>query len=156
MKIKRKIGIFAAMFIVFAFSAMGCANDTQVERCMYLPTFTLRTISARYADYEIDVRKIQRIISGRHDNRWDWMVLEPVEPIQYSTFMQVGSPLTGSQYSIEIGFGDAETGFRLYRLYAHRSVAIQHMVAYWQEGIIPDISSWEDRAHILQPVEIRP
>ena len=153
MKIKRKTGIVAAIFIVLAFSAMGCTNDTQVERCMYLPTFSLRTNSAIYADYEIDARKIERIISGRHDNRWDWMVLLPDEPVQHSAFMQVGSPSGGSRYSIEIGFGDGETGFSLYRLYANRRVAIQYMVAYWQEGTIPDISSWEDRTHILLPVE---
>jgi hypothetical protein len=115
-------------------------------------TFLLQTELRTYTNEEVNAQLLEDIINSSFDT-WDWMVLEPNIPIHGSNFMQVGSPVVETEipFLIEISFGDTETGFRLYLLATNdKNIVLQHMIAYLEDQIIPDISLWEDRSHELQ------
>ena len=142
---KQKVSIFMVIFIVLAFLA-GCTSDNQAYDDLQERTFLLITKFMEYTNEEINVLLFEEIISSSPDT-WDFMVLEPDKPIQDSNFIQVGAPIafTDFQFSLEIGFGDMETGVRLYRLLTEdKNVILQYFIDYWQEQRIPDISLWED------------
>jgi len=89
----------------------------------------------------------EEIIESFEHDIWDFMVLSPVEPINNSTFMQVGAPeeIVNYHYTLEIGFYSDESGLTMYRLYTlNKDFILQCFVDYWQDQVIPDVSSWED------------
>jgi hypothetical protein len=116
-------------------------NENMQER-----TFILQTSLKTYTNEEINAQLLVDIINSSFDT-WDWMVLEPDTPIHGSNFIQVGSPVEekGIPFSIQISFGDMETGFRVYLLETmNKNVVLQHFIAYLEEQVIPDVSLWED------------
>ena len=148
---KQKIH-FIIIFMILVFLA-GCMSDNQPADEVQELTFSLETEFRRYANEEINALLLEEIINSNPD-LWNFMVLEPNKPIQDSTFIQVGASWATTawpfQFNLEIGFGNAETGFRLYRFITEdNNLVMETMIAYWQEQIIPDISSWEDVSYIF-------
>ena len=152
---KQKVSVFIVIFMMLAFLA-GCTSDNQevddVQGRTEL-TFLLETEFRRYANEEINVTLFEEIISSSPDT-WNFMVLEPNEPIQDSIFLQVGAQWADTawpfKFNLEIGFGETETGVRLYRFITDdENVVLQYMIDYWQAQSIPDISLWEDVSYFL-------
>jgi len=156
------------MLIVFSF-LVGCASGNQVDiqqqdaEPQVAPTddteddqqeltFTVRTQLNVYSNEELSVALFEEIINSFSPDIWDFLVLEPNKPIQDSTFIQVGAPQADSpwpyKFDMNIGFGCAETGFRMYLFITDdQDVVLQYIIDYWQEQRIPDISLWEDISH---------
>jgi len=147
---KQKVRIFIIILMALAFFA-GCTSDSQVADEVQELAFSLRTEFREYTNEEINALLLEEIISSDPD-LWDFMVLEPNKPIQDSTFIQVGAPIefTDFKFVVQIGFGCAETGYRLYHiLIEDKNVVIEYIIDYWQEQRIPDISLWEDISYFL-------
>jgi hypothetical protein len=109
-------------------------------------TFLLRTEFRTYTNEEINAQLLVDIINSSFDT-WDWMVLQPDKPFHGSNFIQVGSPVVGTDapFTLEIGFGDSERSHSLYLLETmDKNVVLQHFIAYLEEQVIPDVSLWED------------
>ena len=148
----KKLSIFMVIFMALAFLA-GCTSDSQVEGDMQERTFSLRTNFNEYTNDELSVLLFDEILSSFNSDIWDFMVLEPDQPVQGSTFIQVGAPqeIADFQLVLYIGFGDEETGFTMYRLYtADKHLVLQYFVDYWQGQQIPDISLWEDASYYFR------
>ena len=145
----RKKSAFIVMFIILVFLVVGCTNNNQMEEDMQEQTFLLETAFRKYANEEINVLLFEEIINSSSDT-WNFMVLEPDKPIRDSTFIQVGASWNTTaawpyKFNLEIGFGNAETGVRMYRLVTEdKNVVLQYLIDYWKEQIIPDISLWQD------------
>jgi hypothetical protein len=112
----------------------------QMEGSMERRIFLLETGLKFYSDEEINALLLEEIINSDIDT-WHFIVLEPDKAIEGSIFMQVTqTDLAGFPFFLEIGFGS-----KLYRLETtDKNVALQYMIAYFQEHVIPDISLWED------------
>jgi len=111
-------------------------------------TFSLETNFRKYSNEELNVHLFEEIISSRPD-LWDFMVLEPDKPIKDSIFIQVNSPQATiswpPKFILEISLGNTKTGTKMYRLATvDKNIVLKHIIDYWQEQIIPDISLWED------------
>jgi len=110
-------------------------------------TYSVSTNSDEYTNDELSASLFEKLIDRLNSDAWDFIVLAPSKPVKESTFLQVGAPLetTDLQLTVEIGFGDENSGVKMYRSYTKdKSVALQYLIDYWQEQKIPDISSWED------------
>jgi len=135
----------------------GCTSDNQVADNVQEQTeltFLLETEFRKYTNEEINVLLFEEIINTSSDT-WNFMVLEPNQPIQDSIFLQVGAQWADTawpfKFNLEIGFGETETGVRLYRFITEdENVVLQYFIDYWQEQIIPDISLWEDVSYIFR------
>ena len=146
---KQKTSIIITLLLVAIATLIGCTSESQPEPESDLQalTFTLRTNYNEYENDDLSIPLLEEIIDSFNPNDWDFLVLEPDETIQDSTFIQVGAPdeYFDFQYTLNIGFGDAETGYRMYGFYTEdKSYVKQFVIDYWQEHQIPDISSWED------------
>jgi len=152
------------MILVFLF-VVGCTSDNQAdiqqqeaepqvtptgnaEDDVQELTFLLETNFRKYTNEELSVLLFEEIISSSSD-LWDFMVLEPNQPIQDSIFLQVGAPRASTawpfKFNLEIVIGNTETGFRMYRFVTEdKNVVLPYFVDYWKEQRIPDISLWED------------
>jgi len=100
----------------------------------------------------------------------DFMVLAPDIPIGSNTFLQVavnthkkpakktarkksGNVVMGPDYpyTMEAGFGGKRRSVAVYRLYTKdKDIVLQHLVDYWRDQKIPDVSSWENITGELQ------
>ena len=153
---KQRVSMFIIIFMALVFLA-GCTSDNQVADNVQEQTeltFLLETEFRKYANEEINVLLFEEIINSSSDT-WNFMVLEPNQPIQDSIFLQVGAQWADTawpfKFNLEIGFGETETGVRLYRFITEdENVVLQHFIDYWQEQIIPDISLWEDVSYIFR------
>ena len=164
---KQKVSIFIVIFMALAFFA-GCTSDNQadIQRQEVEPqvtpidnaeddvqelTFHVITEFNVYTNDELSTLLLEEIINSSPE-LWGFMVLEPNQPIQESTFIQVGTSWADTaKFNLEIGFGNAETGPRLYRLVTEdKNVVLQYFIDYWQEQRIPDISLWEDVSYIFR------
>ena len=143
---KQKAIIVMTVFVILVLLA-GFTSDVR-ER-----TFSLRTNSTEYANDEISVLLFEEIINSFTPDIWDFMVLATDDPVQDSTFIQVGAPqaITDFQFDLQIGFYNAETGLKMYRLETEDiDVVLKYFKDYWQEQIIPDISLWQDMTDELR------
>ena len=132
-----------AVLIILVFDTQ-ITNNNQLEVNMQEQTFSLQTEFRIYRDADINALLFEEILNSSPET-WSFMVLEPDRPIQSSHFMQVVSPNREGHFFLEIGFGATETGYSLYLLCTEdKNVVLQHLIAYWQNQIIPDVSSWED------------
>jgi len=110
------------------------------------PTFTLHTNSSDYQHSDLSVAGFADYLNNFTADYWDFMTLEPSEPIKGSTFIQVGSPDARTNYmmTVEIGFLNA-TRIEMYRYYTDDKTEVLHILAeYFENQEIPDISNWED------------
>jgi len=149
---KQRVSIFMIVFILLVF-LVGCASDSQVEGDMQEQTFSLRTNFNEHTNEELNVLLFEEIINSFSPDIWDFMVLAPDNPIQGSTFIQVGAPqaITDFQFDLQIGFYSVETGLTMYRLGTEdKNVVLRYFIDYWQEQIIPDISLWQDMTDELR------
>ena len=113
--------------------------------------FSLETNSKKYSNEEINVHLFEEIIN--RPDLWDFMVLEPDRPIKDSIFIQASYPQATSwppEFILEISFSNMKTGAKMYRLSTvDKNIVLKHIIDYWQEQIIPDVSLWEDVSYIL-------
>ena len=142
----KKLTISVFVFLTFVFFAGGTiaaqADASQQERI-----FSLMTNFYEYPNEKISVTLFDEIITGFDPDIWDFMTLSPDEPIDGSTFLQVGAPQENVdfQFTLEIGFYDEKSGLTMYRTYTKdKNTVMQFFIDYWQEQKIPDISTWED------------
>jgi len=125
----------------------GCAADSQKEDVAQEMVFSLRTNYSEFFDDELSTLLFEEIIGSFEPDIWDFMVLAPEKPINNCTFIQVGAPdeIVDYHYTLEIGFDSDESGLTMYRLNTlDRDFVLQCFVDYWQDQLIPDVSSWED------------
>ena len=111
--------------------------------------FSLKTDAKEYANNEINARLFEEILDGLTTGTWDFMTLSPDSPIENSTYIQVALT-TDEDFEMNIGFGDAQTGYKMYRFETQdKHLVLQYFVDYRDRYRIPDISSWEDISDML-------
>ena len=115
-------------------------------------TFSMETNFRTYSNEELNAQLFEEILYTRPD-LWDFMVIEPNRPIKNCSFLQVSYPQATSwppPFILEISLGSKKTGAKMYRLTTvDRNIVLKHIIDYWQNQVIPDISSWEDVSYIL-------
>jgi hypothetical protein len=143
----KKIGVFAIILLLQVVFFVSCTDSYQKGEDMQELTYSLRTNFDEFSNEELDAILFDEIIKSFEPDIWDFMVLSPDKPINNCAFIQVGAPdeITNYQYTLEVGFETIENGLTLYRLYTtDKDTVLQYFVNYWQDQIIPDISTWED------------
>jgi len=109
-------------------------------------SYSLRTNEDYYSNNMLCAGLFDCILSISDPD--DFMVLEPNEPINRSTFLQIANNSTRSvefPYTLEIAFGRRKRSDAMYRLNTNdKDVVLRHFVDYWRDQKIPDVSLWED------------
>jgi hypothetical protein len=115
--------------------------------------FILKTEFKSYANEEVNAYLLEDIFNSGY-YAGGFMVLEPNKQIHGSNFMQVDyivAEEAGYVYIIQINLGDVKAGFKQYILATvDKNIVLKHMIAYLEDQVIPDISSWEDISDQLQ------
>lgn len=116
-------------------------------------TFTLKTAYKERSNEDINEEMLSRILDYFilndaifNGDDWDFVILEPSGQINGSNFVQVGAPqhITNGKFTLEIGFGNEETGIKIYRHYTdNKKIVLQLLVNYWQDQQLPDLTDWE-------------
>lgn len=112
-------------------------------------TFTLEVDDQQYYDQQINEEFLQALLIPSEEDvqkgiqEWELITLEPSEPIQHSTFIQL---LTYDQdcFDVQIGFGKGEElSVKLTCIQGGEQV-MSILYDYWKEGIVPDTENWEE------------
>ena len=116
-------------------------------------TFILKTAYKERSHEDINAELLNKILDYFILNDaifdgddWDFISLEPSEQIGGSNFIQAGAPqhITNGKFTLEVGFGSAETGVKIYRYYTDdKEIVLQFLVNYWQNQALPDLATWE-------------
>ena len=139
--------LFTFLIVVIALLS-GCAGNSKTVSDEQELVFSLSTNLYEYSNDELTELLFREILDSFEPDTWDFMALAPSIPIEDSIFIQVG--VENYEYDLQIGFYFEESGYVLYRLYTlDRKVVMHHIIEYWQNQRIPDISSWEDMSEEL-------
>ncbi|MCH4160861.1 MAG: hypothetical protein LKF41_06370 [Bifidobacterium sp.] len=103
-------------------------------------TFVLQTDEGAYADDEITSALFQNLLDRLYRNDIDFMVLQPNQPIQESSYLQV----LGA-FAVEIRMLVADGSFIQYSYISdNKDEVLSIFLDYWERGELPDLNHWKD------------
>lgn len=108
--------------------------------------YSLQTNGQSYSHDEISAALIKDILSGLSADYWDFITITPCDPINGSTFIQVGAPdsITHFDLTVEVGVRDERPGCTIYKYYTKdRELILRFLLDYFERQETPDISHWE-------------
>lgn len=117
------------------------ANPAEPKAIVY----SLRTDQHEYKHDEINTELFLHYLNAFVVDVWDFMVLEPSEPVGNVTFLQVAAPTSEyGEMAVEIGVVNPHK-LEMYRNYtARKGDVLRVFTDYFEKQIPPDYSTWED------------
>ena len=110
------------------------------------PAYSLYTNGMKYEDADLSVDFLSNYLNQLTSKSWDFMTLEPNEPVKGSVFFQVGAPDAEIDYkmTVEISIFNSDR-VEIYRYYTKdKGEILQMIVDYYEKQEIPNYNTWED------------